>query len=94
MPRWASRITLEVTGVRVERLQDISRDDAIAEGVRPLVGSDGPNYWTVATDFGSLNAPTAQHCYELLWNWINGPGSWTANPWVWCVAFRRLETAC
>lgn len=93
MPRWASRITLEVTGVRVERLQDISRDDAIAEGVRPLVGSDGPNHWTVATDFGSLNAPTPQHCYELLWNWINGPESWDQNPWVWVVEFKRLEAA-
>lgn len=91
MPRWASRITLEVTGVRVERLQDINREDAIAEGVRPLSGSNGPNYWTVATDFGSVNAPTAQHCYELLWNLINGPGSWEANPWVWVVAFERIK---
>lgn len=91
MPRWASRITLEVTGVRVERLQDISRADAIAEGVRPLVDSDGPNYWTVDTGFGSLNAPTAQHCYELLWNWINGPESWDANPWVWVIEFKRIK---
>lgn len=82
MPRWASRITLEVTGVRVERLQDISTSDAEAEG---WPGPDAEN---------SISSTYPIAWYSKLWEEINGPGSWTANPWVWCVAFRRLETAC
>jgi hypothetical protein len=67
MPRWASRITLEITDVRVERLQVISLDDAKAEGVE-------------TTDQ-----------YAELWCKINGAESWNANPWVWVVAFKRVE---
>lgn len=74
MPRWASRITLEVTEVRVERLQDISDADARAEGC-------------VAT---SKWAPNVRDDYAALWESINGAGSWAANPWVWVVAFRRV----
>lgn len=74
MPRWASRITLEVTGVRVERLQDISEDDAKAEGV------SGP--------FDALFTPKVR--FEALWESINGLDAWDANPWVWVVEFRRL----
>lgn len=70
MPRWASRITLEITGVRVERLQAISEADAAAEGC------DG-------------KGPLSYH-YAQLWESINGPGSWEANPWVWVVEFRRI----
>lgn len=72
MPRWASRITLEITGVRVERLQDISEADAQAEGAY--------------TD----PACPAYDTYRDVWEQINGPGSWAANPWVWVVEFRRL----
>jgi hypothetical protein len=74
MPRWASRITLEITGVRVERLQDITPDDAIAEGV--WHGCENPPY-------------PALDCFEILWQSINGPDSWEQNPWVWVVEFRR-----
>lgn len=73
MPRWASRITLEVTGVRVERLQDISEEDAKAEGV----------VWE--------QGQTAINVFETLWESINDPGSWEANPWVWVVEFKRVE---
>ena len=76
MPRWASRITLEITGVRVERLQDISRGDAMAEGCpfpNMAQGAD-PRNW-----------------YADLWNSINGPDSWDANPWVWVVEFKRVK---
>lgn len=78
MPRWASRITLEVTSVRVERLQDISRGDAMAEGCPfpNLAQGDDPRRW-----------------YAHLWDEINGPGSWEANPWVWVVEFRTVEVA-
>lgn len=74
MPRDASRITLEVTGVRVERLQAISEADAKAEGSPLTSGSYSHRGW-----------------YRELWGEINGPGSWDANPWVWCVDFVRAK---
>lgn len=75
MPREASRILLEIVGVRVERLQDINEWDAIDEGV----GGDVK----VAPCF-------AVERYRALWESINGPGSWDANPWVWVVEFKRV----
>ena len=89
MPRWASRITLEVTGVRVERLQDISEADAIAEGIERWDGS-GNNEWADYSDPAGLPL-SARESYRTLWEQINGPGSWDANPWVWAVDFRRLQ---
>ena len=80
MPRWASRITLEVTAVRVERLQDISEADAIAEGVN--VHSD--HHGKPRT---SIYSPV--QAYHDLWESINGPGSWDANPFVWVISFLR-----
>ena len=87
MPRWASRITLEVTSVRVERLKAISEADAIAEGITPL--PHHPGRWLSGHRPG-LNYPSAVSAYRELWESINGPGSWEANPWVWCVSFRRV----
>jgi hypothetical protein len=83
MPRWASRITLEITEVRVERLQDISEDDALAEGCSStaIVHEDGEDY----------TGHYASEEYQDLWESINGPGSWDTNPWVWAVSFKRLE---
>ena len=87
MPRWASRITLEITGVRVERLQEISEKDAIAEGcICPNYGID--DYWKKAGD-----PDTPADVFMELWQSINGPESWSANPWVWVIEFKRLETA-
>jgi len=91
MPRAASRITLEVTGVRVERLQDISEADARAEGVEPVVVGEG---WRRYCDSGSeeVGVPPcadARHSFQSLWEQINGAGSWAANPWVWVVEFQR-----
>ena len=77
MPRWASRLTLEITDVRVERLQSISEDDAKAEGVDEMCVLPG--------DQGSFIQP-----YAALWESINGPGSWNANPWVWVVEFKQI----
>lgn len=91
MPLWASRITLEVTGVRVERLQDISEADAIAEGVETP-----PTPAEYRDACGELVLPsrrTAREAYRVLWEQINGPESWSANPWVWVVKFKRLEAA-
>lgn len=86
MPRWASRITLEVTGVRVERLQDISRADAKAEGFHPspVNGLEQSN----GQSFGN-----AELAFRDTWDSINatrGHG-WEANPWVWVVEFRRID---
>lgn len=88
MPRWASRITLEVTGVRVEKLQDISEADAIAEGV-----NEAPMPMACMYSAGEVMRTRYREAYAELWEQINGPGSWDANPWVWCVSFRRLEAA-
>ncbi len=98
MPSWASRITLEITGVRVERLNDISEADAIAEGVeRHLDGWYPYGIRTILTTLvGGVEVPaqfcrTARDSYRMLWESINGPGSWDANPWVWVVSFRRID---
>lgn len=99
MPRWASRLTLEVTQVRVERLQDISEEDAIAEGVEQA--DTGPLRWVryrnymsereaqgIATSFAS-----PRESFFSLWESIHGTESWAANPWVWVVSFRVVR-AC
>ena len=95
MPRWASRITLEITGVRVERLQDISEADAQAEGIKrsdripSLWNSDYPDKGCGTT--GDDREPGPVCAYRSLWNRIHGYGSWAANPWVWVVQFNRQE---
>lgn len=109
MPRWRpsihmrrefSRITLEITGVRVERLNDISYDDAAAEGVEAWEVHQG---CAGCSEFGEClgrrEVPGRcetfmlgyKEAFERLWERINGAGSWTANPWVWVIEFRRLE---
>jgi len=81
MPRWASRILLEVTKVRVQRLQEISEADCIAEG---CPGGHGafPGY--------AYNATPTEH-YRYIWRSLHGVHSWDENPWVWAVSFRRLK---
>jgi len=74
MPRWVSRTLLEVTAVRAERAQSISEADALAEGVGNLYD----------------HLPTARERFEWLWRSINGDESWTANPWVWVIEFKRI----
>lgn len=88
MPRWASRITLEIVSVRVERLQDISEADAMAEG---CTKNHNGYFWGGPHAVSSLKQmPTATGAYRDLWKSINGPSSWDANPWVWVVEFRRV----
>ena len=96
MPRWASRLTLNVTDVRVQRLQGISEDDAIAEGleVAPQCAIDlhnggfTPGYFVDLADVGRVGGtvqPT--RVYRMLWNSLHGPHAWSANPWVVALTF-------
>jgi hypothetical protein len=86
MPRWASRITLEIISVRVERLQEISEQDAIAEGIYLLSG-DGGGYKFAA---GEQEYDTAKEAYIELWKSINGADSWSKNPHVWVIEFKKI----
>jgi hypothetical protein len=81
MPRWASRITLRITDIRVERLQSVSHEDCEAEGCPGGHGSI-PGY--------PYSATPREH-FQTLWNKINGPGAWEANPWVWVIRFERVK---
>lgn len=84
MPRWASRISLKVTGVRAERLNQISDTDAQAEGFHgPMTGTD----WANISQIGRRPA----ECFRELWEVVNGDGSWKSNPWVWVVEFNRVN---
>lgn len=85
LPSWASRIYLEMTEVRVQRLQDISAADAVAEGI-----GLNPSAVDVMTT-SDTPEPMAVAMYRDLWERINGAGSWAVNPWVWCLSFRRVE---
>lgn len=91
MPRWASRISLEITGVRVERLQDISEADCWSEGIESCDGLlDDMQIIALAKQMG-LCVEDAKPTYAALWESINGAGSWEANPWVWVVEFKRVS---
>ena len=89
MPRWASRITLEITRVRVERVQDITEADAKAEGVSPvMVDSGGFTQWDAPIDIPDYIEPFAD-----LWDKLNAPRGhgWSVNPWVWVIDFERIK---
>jgi hypothetical protein len=80
MPRWASRISLEITNIRTERLHQISEADAIAEGVDAVSMADVPRQATTShrADF------------KQLWDKINGADSWDKSPWVWLIEFKKI----
>ncbi len=87
MPRWASRILLEITNVRVERLNSMHDVDAMREGIQNLTTCSH-------SDFGIPGVVNAQHpvqAFQLLWESIYGTDSWHANPWVWVIEFKRVE---
>ncbi len=88
MPRWASRITLEVVSVRVERVQDITEEDARAEGIY----GEGHQWATLVKNDAKYKS-TARLAFSYLWNSINAKRgySWESNPWVWVVEFKRVE---
>lgn len=82
MPKWAARIWLEVTDVRVQRLQDISIQDVVSEGISPC------------TDSLNWTETTINH-FKTLWDSINAKRGygWEVNPWVWCISFKRVEAS-
>ena len=92
MPRVASRITLEVVSIRVERLNDISYQDILAEGIHvlPLQDEADPSSWWQSAP-GENQAKDPRESFKLLWQSINGESSWELNPWLWVVEFRKLE---
>lgn len=102
LPTWASRIRLEITDVRVERLRDISKEDAIAEGLTALT-KDGTTvkYGIPDRDGWPGNDDDGWHWHEWdkdpreayfrLWGKINGRESLAANPWIWAISFRRVQ---
>lgn len=86
MPRWACRTVLEITDVRVERLQEINLEDCQSEGVR-CESYTGPPYCTWCSGH---EAPCHRDAYKTLWESINGVGSWALNPWVWVITFQKV----
>ena len=92
MPRAASRIALEITDIRCDRLNDISEGDAAAEGVeftRPPINSAASGWKHYRSRLN--NAKNAAHSFNTLWELINGEESWDANPFVWVISFKRIN---
>lgn len=90
MPRWASRLTLEITEIRVERLRDISEADALAEGIT-WPDRDGQPYRPPIDTTGMSSLGTARDRYSELWESIHGPCSWALNSFVWAITFKTLR---
>lgn len=89
MPRWASRITLEVTEVRAERLQQLTEEDAIAEGV-----TTDPQQGLLNGKPATLHPITHRQAFIWLWDRINGAKApWSSNPWAWVLTFKRVEVS-
>lgn len=91
MPRWASRITLEITDVRVQQLQEISEEDARAEGCTGRDPEPVAEGGTIYAWRGRSSAPCPRAHFLTLWDAINGKRCpWSSNPWVWAISFRKL----
>lgn len=86
MPRWASRLTLEITEVRVQRLQDIKEEDAKAEGIDTSVVDPSP---TGISGIRAKNYVHAKDFFADLWRLMYGHENWDSNPWVWAITFRK-----
>jgi hypothetical protein len=89
MPRWASRMELEITDVRLQRLQDISEQDAAAEGVQ--VVRDGVTEDDYLADEEDEDLLGAVDLYRAVWESLHGVGSWDQNPWIWVVTIRTVQ---
>lgn len=91
MPRWASRILLEITNVRVERLNAISEEDAEAEGIDMEALYDSQDCYDCIADHNMTGRPTVTGTFKYLWESIYGEEGWKSNPWVWVIEFKRVE---
>jgi hypothetical protein len=91
LPRWASRITLEISKIRVERLHDISEKDAWAEGVEVLDGKIPSAKICAGAKLAGCSHEDARATFAALWCMINGELSWKANPWLWVLEFHRID---
>jgi hypothetical protein len=92
MPRWASRITLEITKVRAERLQSITSEECFAEGIDPETDETYLAAEHARLGGVQVRGGTEERCaYAALWERINGPGSWDASPWVWAISFKLVK---
>ena len=95
MPRWASRITLEIVEIKVEKLQDISEADAIAEGLESLTRPNGKTLYSAPQcgDRPPYWESSASEAFMWLWDSINAKRgySWESNTWCWCLSFKRLN---
>jgi len=92
MPRWACRTVLEITEIRVERLQDITEKDAQAEGCHSIAKwHDTFSGWHLEEKGFNAERDRYRAAFFLLWESINGPGSWDANPFVWALTFKKVE---
>jgi hypothetical protein len=92
MPKSAARIWLQITDIKVERLNDITEDDSLAEGIVTRIGV-APDYFTHYQVKGTPNLyNTARQAFMYLWQSINGSESLTLNPWVWVISFKVLST--
>jgi len=91
MPKEACRIWLQITDIHVDRLQDISEEDAISEGVEPIDDGYKNYYKKLDTISKHFLWPTAYHSFQSLWESINGSDNWDVNPWVWVISFKRVK---
>ena len=92
MPKEAARIWLQVESITVERLQDISDEDAIAEGIEIIANAPFVHRFKAYDLEGSTPFHQAKESFQSLWMKINGKESWLTNPWVWIVTFKMLST--
>ncbi len=90
MPRWASRLTLEITEVRVQRLQEISEEDAKAEGAKPGLRWADSTYPPRRTKHQYKVLETDVEAFARSWNALHGAGAWERNDWIWAITFRRV----
>ena len=91
MPRAASRILLEITDVRVERLNAISEEDAEEEGIDMEALYDSQDCYDCIADHNMTGRPTVTGAFKYLWESIYGEEDWKSNPWVWVIEFKRVE---